>query len=95
MRGEGFYKLLMGEGAGERAKVSERNRGRVMVTFIPSRDHQKRASWILLTSYLPCRGGDGELPLSLTPNSLPLSRSTRDTETDALLIMYGQDISHP
>lgn len=41
----------------ERERVRE-SRERVMVTFVPSRDHQKRASWILLTYYLlqPERG---------------------------------------
>lgn len=31
----------------------DRERERVMVTFVPSRDHQKRASKILLTHHLP------------------------------------------
>lgn len=41
-----------------RRLTGNRKRERVMVTFVPSRDHQKRASWILLTYYLlqPERG---------------------------------------
>lgn len=52
----------------------KRVRERVMVTFIPSRDHQKRASKIALTHYLPHQRGDGGLTHSTA------SQFTRDTE---------------